>query len=139
MVASAADDNEASDLLGDDALGVEVLSLEVHDLLGAVLPTLAEVVVVEIGELADAGATADVAEEAVGELHGLPVQDTLLLGSGEATAGLVLDVKVDVAGLVRALADVQSDVGHGNDLAGQPVHALDLEDIGRGLGEGVVL
>lgn len=130
VVASAANDNEASDLLGDDALGVEVLSLEVHDLLGSVLPTLAEVVVVEVGELADAGATADVAEEAVVELHGLPVEDTLLLGGGEAATGLVLDVEVDVAGLVRALADDQSHVGHGNDFAGQPVHALDFEDIG---------
>ena len=139
VVASAVYDNEAGDLLGDDALGVEVLGLEVHDLLGAVLPTLAEAVVVEVGELADAGATADVAEETVGELDGLPVEDTLLLGGGEAAAGLVLNVEQDVAVLVLVLVDGESDVGHGNDLAGQPVDALDLEDLGRRLGQTVVL
>lgn len=138
-MASAVEDNEAADLLGDDALGVEVLGLELHDLLGAILPTLAEVVVVEVGELADAGATADVAEEAVGELDGLPVEDTLLLGGGEAAAGLVINVEQDLAVLVLALVDGESDVGHGNDLAGQPVDSLDLEDIGRGLGQVVVL
>lgn len=134
IVASAVEDNEASDLLGDDALRVEVLGLKLHDLLGAVLPTLAEGVVVEVGELADAGATADVAEETVGELDGLPVEDPLLLGGREAAAGLVLNVEQDVAVLVLALADDESDVGHGNNLAGQPVDALDLEDLGRGLG-----
>ena len=139
VVASAVDDNEAGDLLGEDALGVEVLGLEVHDLLGAVLPTLAEGVVVEVGELADAGATADVAEETVVELDGLPVEDTLLLGGGEAAARLVLNVEQDVAVLVLALVDGESDVGHGNDLAGQPVDALDLEDLGRGLGQVIVL
>lgn len=139
VVANTADNNEAGDLLGDNALGLEMLGLEVHDLLGAVLPSLAEVIVVEIGELAEAGATADVAEEAVVELHGLPVQDSLLLRGRQAAAGLVLNVQQDVAVLVRALADVQSHVRHGDHLAGQPVHALHLEDVGGGLGEVIVL
>lgn len=140
VVASAVEDNEADGLLGDDALGVEVLGLEVHDLLGAVFPTLAEVVVVEVGELADAGATADVAEETVVELDGLPVEDTFLLGGREAAARLVLNVEKDVAALVLALVDDESDVGHGNDLAGQPADALELEDLGRGLlGQVVIL
>lgn len=139
MVASAVEDNEAGDLLGDDALGVEVLGLEVHDLFGAVLPTLAEVVVFEVGELADAGATANVAEEAVVKLDGLPVENTLLLGGGEATAGLVLNVEQGVAVLVLALVNSESDVGHSNDLAGQPVNALDLEDLCSGLGQAFVL
>lgn len=139
VVASAVEDNEAANLLGDDALGVEVLGLEVHDLLGAVLPTMAEVVIIEVGELADAGATADIAEETVVELDGLPVEDALLLGGGEAAAGLVLNVEQDLTVLVLALVDGESDVGQGNDLTGQPVDALDLEDLGRGLGQVIVL
>ena len=133
VVASTANKDKASDLLSDDALGLKVLGLEVHDLLGAGLPALAEVIVAEVGELADARATPDLAEQTVLELDGLPVENTLLLGGGEAAAGLVLNVEVNVAVVVLALADDQSDAGHGNDLAGQPVDSLDLEDVSRGL------